>query len=248
MYKIIGCLLLTMSAFCSIAQNKKEQIEALNFSIDSLKNVLATARLTFSDSLDKERINSSHQKLVIDQQQKEIELATLQSKNLNSQINDLTKEKILLKKEIEDLKIKQQELNKTEIQSFTLIKNNSHLFLIDHFKKTLFKYPELKTNNLDIIKSNSELTECEIWWQGDNAYALAVVKDINMVKTELYDEIGIFPEISLNYYVLKYNNGQFEKEYSWCEKVDVCPVDEDNNSIVQIEKTKQKELIFKLRI
>lgn len=221
------CFILSMA----FSQNKKEQIEALNFSIDSLKNVLSTARLTFSDSLNKERTTSSQQKLVIDQQQKEIELATLQSKNLNSQLNDLTKEEVLLKKEIEVLKIKQQELNKTEIQSFTLIKNNSHPFLIDHFKKTLFKYPELKTNNLDIIKSNSKLTECEIWWQGDNAYAFVVVKDVNMVKTEIYDEIGIYPEISLNYYVLKYNSGQFEKEYSWCEKVDVCPVDEDNNNI-----------------
>lgn len=215
----------------SFSQNKKEQIEALNFRIDSLNNVLLTSRITFSDSLEKERTKISQQKLVIDQQQKEIELKTLQSKNLTSQINDLTKEEALLKEEIEDLKIKQQELNKTEIQSFTLVKNNSHLFLIDHFKKTLFKYPELKTNNLDIKKSNSELTECEIWWQGDIAYAFVAVKDINMVKTELYDEIGIYPEISLNYYVLKYNDGQFEKEYSWCAKVDVCPVDEDNNNI-----------------
>lgn len=235
MNKIIGCLLLIMTTFYSNAQNKKEQIEALNFSIDSLKNVLSTARLTFSDSLDKERTNSSQQKTVIDQQQKEIELATLQSKNLNSQLNDLTKEEVLLKKEIEDLKIKQQELNKTEIQSFTLIKNSSHLFLIDHFKKTLFKYPEIKPrsdykSNSEFFTSKSELTECEIWWQDNDAYALVVVREIRYIKeADWNDEIGT--EISLNYYVLKYNNGQFEKEYSWCEKVDVCPVDEDNNNI-----------------
>lgn len=39
MNKIIWCLLFTMTTFCSTAQNKKEQIEALNFSIDSLNNL-----------------------------------------------------------------------------------------------------------------------------------------------------------------------------------------------------------------
>jgi hypothetical protein len=58
MNKIIGYLLLIMTTFCSNAQNKKEQIEALNFSIYSLKNVLSTAILIYSDSLDKERTNS----------------------------------------------------------------------------------------------------------------------------------------------------------------------------------------------
>ena len=219
----------------SFSQNKKEQIEALNFRIDSLQNVLSTTSLTFSDSLDKERTNSSQQKLVIDQQQKEIELATLQSKNLNSQINDLIKEEILLKEEIEELKTKQKELNKTEIQSFTLIKNISDLFLIDHFKKTLFKYPEIKPrsdykSNSEFFTSKSELSECEIWWQDNDAYALVVVREIRYIKeADWNDEIGT--EISLNYYVLKYNNGKFEKEYNWCEKVDACHFDSENNNI-----------------
>ena len=39
MNKIIWCLLFTMTTFCSTAQNKKEQIEALNFIIDSLNNL-----------------------------------------------------------------------------------------------------------------------------------------------------------------------------------------------------------------
>jgi len=45
MYKIICCLLITMSAFCSIAQNKKEKIDALNFSIDSLNNIIVQKSL-----------------------------------------------------------------------------------------------------------------------------------------------------------------------------------------------------------
>jgi len=224
-YIVLGC-----GINYSFSQNKKEQIEALNFRIDSLNNVLLTSRITFSDSLEKERTKISQQKLVIDQQQKEIELKTLQSKNLSSQINDLTKEVLLLKEEIEDLKIKQQELNKTEIQFFTLVTNNFHLFLIDHFKKTLFKYPELKTDNLDIKKSHSELTECEIWWQDNDAYALVVVREIRYIKDpEWDDETGT--EISLNYYVLKYTNGKFEKEYTWCSKVDLCHVDSENKNI-----------------
>jgi hypothetical protein len=34
-----------MSAFCSIAQNKKEKIDALNFSIDSLNNIIVQKSL-----------------------------------------------------------------------------------------------------------------------------------------------------------------------------------------------------------
>jgi hypothetical protein len=221
-------LIFLLISTTSFAQNKKEQIEILNFRVDSLNNVLSTARITFSDSLDKERTKSSQQKLVIDQQQKEIELATLQSKNLNSQINDLTKEEVLLKKEIQDLKSKQQELNKTEIQSFTLIKNAVDSWLMAHFKKILFKYPEIKPDS--DYRSNSELTECQIWWQDDDAYALVVVREIRYIKeADWNDEIGT--EISLNYYVLKYNNGKFEKEYNWCEKVDACHFDSENNNI-----------------
>ena len=35
----------------------------------------------------------------------------------------------------------------------------------------------------------------------------------------------------MNYYVLKYTNGKFEKEYNWCSKVDVCHVDSENKNI-----------------
>jgi hypothetical protein len=199
------------------SQNKKEQIEALNFSVDSLKTVLTTVRLTYSDSLEKERKISSQQKLLINEQQKEKENTMLELTNYKAQISVLTNEEVLLKKEIEDFKTKLYALNNSEIQSCNVYKNDISSFLLDYFKSTLLKNPD------------SEMSECQMWWQGNVPYALVITKDVKQLKAEFDDEM--YPEISLNYYILKYSNGKFEKEYNWREKVNVCPVDSDNKNI-----------------
>jgi hypothetical protein len=84
------------------SQNKKEQIEALNFSIDSLKTVLTTVRLTYSDSLETERKINSQQKLLLEK--------------LNSAISDLEKKN-------KELEINNLEL-KTKVSRFELEKFN----------------------------------------------------------------------------------------------------------------------------
>jgi hypothetical protein len=211
------------------SQNKKEQIEALNYSIDSLKTVLKSMNSNYSDSLVFERSEKSKKTLENEKQQKKTEDLMLHSKNLDSQISSLSDANSVLKKEIEELKIKQKELSTAEIPSFVLYKNKVNNYLVEHYKKELFKFTEVEKVKDPWKNSNSELYECRIWWQGDIAYALVIVKDTKMVTAEFDD--GLFPEMSLNYYILKYSNGKFEKEYSWCETVNVCPVDSDNNNI-----------------
>lgn len=213
------------------SQNKKEQIAALNFSLDSLKNVHLVAISMLEDSLNREREQKIKLQLISDKQLIEIESLHTKSKNIEYQVDTLTKVNAQQKKDIENLKFKIQEIKNNEIKSFTTLKKNSNLFLIDYFEKTLLKYPKLESNGNNLAKSHSVLTECEVWFQGEILYALVVVKDNNKVKTEFEGETGVFPEISLNYYILKSTNGEFVKEFSWTEKVDICPVDVDNNNI-----------------
>ena len=63
----------------SFSQSKKEQIEALDFRIDSLHYILTTSKISFSDSLFTERFNSKQQRILIEQQKTEMVLQILQS-------------------------------------------------------------------------------------------------------------------------------------------------------------------------
>ena len=217
-----------LSSVC-LGQNKKEQIIALNKSIDSLQTVLKSMKSDYSDSLVYERSEKSKKALDNEKQQEKIEGLILQTKKLDNKISSLSNENSVLKKEIEVLKTKQKELSATKIRSFTLSKNANNTRLIDYFKKKLFKFPEIQDTDASWFASNSELHECSIWWQGNIAYALVIVKDKKMVSADFDD--GLFPEISLNYYILKYSNGTFEKEYNWSKTVNACPVDWDNKNI-----------------
>ena len=236
MNKIIAYFFFTIITFSTFSQNKKEQIEALNFRLDSLHNILTTSKISFSDSLFTERFNSKQQRLIIEQQKTEMELQMLQAKNLNAQLDSLTNEVSALKNKIEELKNNQEVFFNTQIQHFTLFKDCSYNYdsdfytsMIKNCKKRFLKYPEINYGHRFNVPSHSELTEFDIWWQSDIAYALIIVKDVRMVVYGEENETA--PEISLNYYILKYNNNQFEKEYSWQKIVDVCHVDSENNNL-----------------
>ena len=99
MNKIICCLLLTMSAFCSNAQNKKEQIDALNFSIDSLNNVVSNEKMTIQSKT--KEIEELLKKDLLNQ--KEIT-------KLNKSLNDISELNEKLKLEIEKKNIQFLEL------------------------------------------------------------------------------------------------------------------------------------------
>ncbi len=220
----------------TFSQSKKEQIEALDFRIDSLHYILTTSKISFSDSLFTERFNSKKQRLIIEQQKTEMELQILQAKNLNAQLDSLTNEVSALKNKLEELKNNQEVFFNTQIQYFTLFKDCSFNYdsefytsMIKNCKKRFLKYPEINSDLNFNVPSHSELTEFNIWWQGDIAYALIIVKDVRMVVYGEENETA--PEISLNYYILKYNNNQFEKEYSWQKIVGVCIQDSENKNL-----------------
>ena len=79
MNKIIAYFFFTIITFSTFSQNKKEQIEALNFRLDSLHNILTISKISFSDSLFTERFNSKQQRILIEQQKTEMVLQILQS-------------------------------------------------------------------------------------------------------------------------------------------------------------------------
>jgi hypothetical protein len=49
MNKIIACIFFTIIIFSTFSQNKKEQIEELNYSIDSLNNVVSNERINIQN-------------------------------------------------------------------------------------------------------------------------------------------------------------------------------------------------------
>jgi hypothetical protein len=183
MTKIIFLIFTLAVVQLSYAQNKKEQIEAFNFRLDSLHNILTISKISFSDSLFTERFNSKQQRILIEQQKTEMELQMLQAKNLNSQIIALNTEVSELKNKIEVLKNNQEVFFNTQIQHFTLFKDCSYNYdsefytsMIKNCKKRFLKYPEINSDLNFNMPSHSELTEFNIWWQGDIAYALIIVK------------------------------------------------------------------------
>jgi len=77
--KFIAFAFFSLAINLVFSQNKKEQIEALNFRLDSLHNILTISKISFSDSLFTERFNSKQQRILIEQQKTEMVLQILQS-------------------------------------------------------------------------------------------------------------------------------------------------------------------------
>ena len=108
MKKTILSITLVLLAFSLTAQSKKEQIEVLNFSLDSLKNILSHTYSAFGDSLRNERYQITKQKIVIDKQLSELEQQGIKSKSLQDELKASSIESASLKKELETIKRSQQ--------------------------------------------------------------------------------------------------------------------------------------------
>lgn len=118
-HQIILILLFSTSISHLFSQNKKEQIDALNYSIDSLNLILKTTVSNYEDSL---RLLKSKQLLENEKLQQKIDDLTLQTKNLKDQVSSLKTENSSLNMEIEDFKIKQKEFMNRNESNFILIK------------------------------------------------------------------------------------------------------------------------------
>lgn len=217
------------------SQNKKERLERMKSTIDSMTKYILATNKHFEDSLFFERLNATLQKDTITQQRKQIN-------HLLVEANELRSKDLILEQEIDSLKklieknLTNEGLDFSEKQFFTLCndvpilinQNNEYKEIMNDFKRRFFKYPEKNVNEQFNVPSHSKLTETEIWWQGDTSFALTVVKDVHMI----IEAGGVaIPEISLNYYVLKYKNNHFEKEFTWEKKLEPCHLDSDNSNI-----------------
>ena len=217
-------------------QNKKEQLERMKSTIDSMSNYLIFSNKRFEDSLFLERLKSAKQQEIIKDQMEQINLIQEQNEFLRFQNITLLEELNSLKKKLDEISFKKDSMDYSEKQYFTLLNDEPTLIhqskeyreIIKDFKKRFLKYPENNLNEQFNVPSYSKLTEVEIWWEGNTSCALTVVKDVKMIIEAGNDA---FPEISLTYYVLRFKNNQFEKEFSWQKKLDPCHLDSENSNI-----------------
>jgi hypothetical protein len=219
----------------SYAQNKKKQIEELNFSLDSLKIVHTNTISAYIDSLNIERDQNSKQKINLYKLQAEIEILTLQSKNFQDRLNVSNLEKSEIKKELEVLKEK-QENNLEGLHYYSLIVNKDD-FILKSIKSKLFNYPEKSTlsEQLRYTKSFSELKECRLWKKDRISYAFVIVKDTKKVpNTHSHAGEGDFAKIgdqvTFRCYILTYIDTDFIVYMKWNNTFETCFEGVDDNS------------------
>lgn len=150
MIKLFVTTLMILSLCISNAQSKKEQIENLIISLDSLNQVVTNERQNFNITLD-----SLNQVLGKNQQYLEIEMASssIEINNLNTQLDSLisTNDSINLQ-----LKIKNHKIDSLIIQKLELLAD------ID-----LLSAPRIdRENNWTLIESNLK------WAEKDNSQAV----------------------------------------------------------------------------
>ena len=212
--------------YTGFTQSKKEQIELLNFRIDSLRTILNSNQLSYQDSLA--LVRNANKSLT-----SEILTLTTKMNELNRTIDALNDEKralstahAKLKHELEELSKKQQ-LSQSMDSRLTYKSEIQNAF-IEFARTKLFKQKEFIAKTA-MIKPYSQLHECSVWSKGSDVYSLVIVKEYENRRGDASDEL--LPEISLNYYILKYTNDKILIEFKWSEIVTSCPVDSDNNNI-----------------
>lgn len=217
-------------------QNKKEQLEQLKYTIDSLKSCLIVANKSHEDSILIERRKYEKLEELIYQQKGQIDQMLEKTKILQFQDSIQSNEMIDLKIKLKEMKFEKDSIDYSEKQFFTIYNdcsfsnypNELYTEFIKDFKNRFFKYPENNFSYGFNVPSYSRLTEVEIWWQGDIAYLLLVVKDVKMIIESGNDAA---PEISLTYYVFAHKNNKFEKDFQWQIKREICHQDSENRNI-----------------
>ena len=95
MKKIIGFLLLTLFSFSTFAQSKKDQIESLTFTLDSLQRILLTERQNTSTKMQKLDSIVAFQENVILKEKHQVDTLNLELRRLNLKILEVNKEKLI---------------------------------------------------------------------------------------------------------------------------------------------------------
>jgi hypothetical protein len=228
MNKIISCFLLSSVTFFSIAQNKKEQIEGLIYSLDSLKTLHTKASTAYSDSLNKDRNLISKQQLELKDQIKQLESLHLQTVSLQEKLNSSQVEISALKNEMETLKA-DQKTSPQDLFYYSFIVNNNENSPLNDILPTLYKYPEKSTlsQQLQYSKSYSELQECRFWKMDSINYAFVLIKDTKKVANPNPNDgngdmrdIGV--QVTLSCYILKSIDYEFVIDEKWTSSIETC--------------------------
>jgi hypothetical protein len=228
MNKIISCLLLTSVTFFSIAQNKKEQIEGLIYSLDSLKTLYTKTSTAYSDSLNKDRNLISEQQLEIKDQIMQLESSHLQTLSLQEKLIASHVEISALKNEMETLKA-DQKTSPSDIHYYSFNVNNNENSPLNDIIPTLYKYPEKNTlsQQLQYSKSYSELQECRLWKMDSINYAFVLIKDTKKVANPNPNDgngdmrdLGV--QVTLSCYILKSIDYEFVIDEKWTSSIETC--------------------------
>jgi hypothetical protein len=163
MNKIIGCLLLIMTTFCSNAQNKKEQIEALNYSIDSLNSLLISERTTSNDKSNEIDVYKKQ----ISELNEADKLKQSEIENLNRENSLITEKNVLIISDNKQLSIENEHL-KLEIENLKkelLSEKKSEFICLNYTNSDDEPYSDLGFKNKSdstIIKISTVLGWLEI--------------------------------------------------------------------------------------
>ena len=241
----------------SYSQNKKEQIEALNFSLDSLRKFHLITISKYTDTLYFVRGENSKLNTISNKQDVEIESLKLQSKNLQDNLNKINSDKSEIQKELNDIKTKQAK-NTEEIHYYSLVVNNDN-GILNSIKAKLLYYPEKTTLSEQSrnSKSFSELKECRLWKKDSVSYAFVIVKDTKKVPNpDFHEDEGdlgeIGNEITFNCYVLNMIDSEFHIEKKWnytLEKCFLTAESQDNNidfHLTDLNKDNKPEIWYVL--
>lgn len=195
----------------SYSQNKKEQIEILNSSLDSLKNILSHTYSAFSDSLRNERHKIIQQKIDIDRQLGELEQQGIKSKSLQDELKassiecaSLKKELDSLKKELETFKRRQQLIptidgsykyeNENYLMKVNISKSGTEKYIYDIYIQNnpnnggnAFNYQD----TFEKIYLKEDSTICEDWISDECLLQIIINEDTCLVS--LSDPFYIYP-------------------------------------------------------
>jgi hypothetical protein len=150
MMRIILCAVMVLTINIANAQSKKEQIENLTISLDSLNQVVSDERQIFKQEAQSKDAEISSQKNQINQ-------LNLRNDSLSTQLNEIKEEKLILSQEFSTLSksvdiLKQQIIELNRNNSLDAIRNSSEFeTFLNYFLSTV--YSEKNIDSLIYVSS-----------------------------------------------------------------------------------------------
>lgn len=172
MKKIIGFLLLTLCSFATSAQSKKDQIESLTFTLDSIQRILLTERQNTSTKMQKLDSIVAFQENVILKEKHQVDTLNLELRRLNLKILEVNQEKLLEASEL--------------IEKYN-VKNNENLALmkeLNSMKDSLHQERSISNEKNDFLKEAVEISKASLY------------KPANATMNEIVDWLNQFTILS----------------------------------------------------